>query len=73
MLERNDKYYTLDIRGRRDTVSIDRLKPAFVDDDFDIATGPTIAVRCQREQKNLHQYQCVHVQVDKFDHRIDCK
>ena len=51
MLERNDKYYTLDIRGRRDTVSIDRLKPAFVDDDLDIATGPTIAVRCQREQK----------------------
>ena len=50
VLERNDKYYTLDIRGRRDTVSIDRLKPAFVDDDFDIATGPTIAVRCQREQ-----------------------
>ena len=49
VLERNDKYYTLDIRGRRDTVSIDRLKPAFVDDDFDIATGPTIAVRCQRE------------------------
>ena len=49
VLERNDKYYTLDIRGRRDTVSIDRLKPAFV--DVDIATGPTVAVRCQREQK----------------------
>ena len=31
VLERADKFFTLDIHGRRDTVSIDRLKPAYID------------------------------------------
>ena len=31
VLDRQDKYYTLDMRGRKDTVSIDRLKPAHQD------------------------------------------
>jgi cleavage and polyadenylation specificity factor subunit 1 len=29
VLARADKYYTVDIKGRRDTVSLDRLKPAY--------------------------------------------
>ena len=31
VLDRSDKFYTLDLKGRRDTVSIDRLKPAFIE------------------------------------------
>jgi cleavage and polyadenylation specificity factor subunit 1 len=29
--DRNDKYFTLEIRGKQDTVSIDRLKPAYIE------------------------------------------
>ncbi len=32
VLDRSDKFFTLDLNGRIDTVSIDRLKPAYVDD-----------------------------------------
>ncbi len=31
VLDRSAKYYTVDINGRRDTVSVDRLKPAFME------------------------------------------
>lgn len=31
VLDRSAKYYTIDIKGRKDTVSIDRLKPACLD------------------------------------------
>ena len=31
VLARSDKFYTLDLNGRRDTVSVDRLKPAHLD------------------------------------------
>ena len=34
VLERAAKYFTLDLNGRRDTVSVDRLKPSFLDADF---------------------------------------
>ena len=34
VLERAAKYFTLDLNGRRDTVSVDRLKPAFLDADW---------------------------------------
>ena len=34
VLQRAAKYFTLDINGRQDTVSVDRLKPAFVDTEF---------------------------------------
>ena len=33
VLKRMDKYYTVDINGRKDTVSIDQLKPAHLDDN----------------------------------------
>ena len=31
ILKRNDKYYTVDINGRHDTVSLDRIKPAHME------------------------------------------
>ncbi len=31
VISRKDKYFTLDLKGRRDTVSVDRLKPAHLD------------------------------------------
>ena len=34
VLQRAAKYFTLDINGRQDTVSVDCLKPAFVDTEF---------------------------------------
>ena len=34
VLERKDKVFLLDIKGKRDTVSIDRLKVAYIDTDF---------------------------------------
>jgi hypothetical protein len=35
------KYFTLDLNGRQDTVSIDHLKPAFLDADFGLSEGTT--------------------------------
>ena len=31
VLERGEKFFILDISGRRDSVSVDRLKPAYID------------------------------------------
>ena len=33
VLQRTDKHFTVDINGRKDTVSINRLKPAYLDSD----------------------------------------
>ena len=33
VVKRMDKHYTIDINGQKDTVSIDWLKPAHLDDD----------------------------------------
>ena len=41
VLERKDKYFVLDLNGRRDTVSIDRLKPAFIDSDTPTSQSPS--------------------------------
>ena len=41
VLQRTEKYYTLDINGTRDTVSIDCLKPAFYDSSNFIAIPNT--------------------------------
>ena len=42
VLERAAKYFVLDLNGRRDTVSVDRLKPAFLDADFGLHEGPEV-------------------------------
>ena len=45
VLARNDKYYTLDLNGRQDTVSIDRLKPAYIEQtppDTPTTTHPSL-------------------------------
>ena len=39
VLKRNNKHFTININGRTDTVSLDRLKPAYV--DIDVASTPT--------------------------------
>ena len=41
VLARSDKYFTLDINGRKDTVSVDRLKPAHLDQPPAITPTPT--------------------------------
>ena len=41
VLERHDKHYVLDLNGQRDSVSIDRLKPATVDPTPSPAGSPT--------------------------------
>ena len=38
VLKRNDKFYTLDINGTHDTVSIDRLKPAYFESSNSAST-----------------------------------
>ena len=48
VIERHGKYYKLDLGTRQDTVSIDRLKPAFMDEVTDInepAATPATARR----------------------------
>ena len=39
VLERAPKYYTLMVNGRSDMVSVDRLKPAHLDQDFGLQDG----------------------------------
>ena len=61
VLTRADKYFELDLDGRRDTVSLDRLKPAFIDTAYDNeegtgtpteynTTAPETSIRSQRYQ-----------------------
>ena len=54
VLERSAKYFSLDLGGRQDTVSIDRLKPAFLDTDFGLneETVAPSAARPQRKPKS---------------------
>ena len=40
VLQRSDKYYRLQLHGREDSVSIDRLKPAFLDEEPDPEPTP---------------------------------
>ena len=41
VLKRTDKHFTVDINGRKDTVSVDRLKPAHLDSDISYPTPST--------------------------------
>nr|CAH8855251.1 unnamed protein product [Trichobilharzia regenti] len=35
VIKRSDKHFTVNKNGRRETVSIDRIKPAYTDNDFE--------------------------------------
>ena len=53
VIKRSDKHFTININGRKDTVSIDRLKPAHLDIDNmhttpQTATPPTPLCRTTR-------------------------
>ena len=39
--ERSDKYFVVDVKGKRDTISLDRLKPAHLDTDQTNADAAT--------------------------------
>lgn len=41
VIERNEKFFKIEINGRTDTVSIDRLKPAFIPFHQDMETTPS--------------------------------
>ena len=38
VLHRNDKHFTLDITGKKKVVSLDRLKPAYMDTPYPLST-----------------------------------
>ena len=40
-ISRNDKYFTVEVKGRADTVSLDRLKPVHLEHPI-TATTPTV-------------------------------
>ena len=42
VIRRNDKFFTVDINGRQDTISLDRIKPAYLDDgNIQSASSPS--------------------------------
>lgn len=43
VLDRSAKFFTLDIKGRKDTVSIDRLKPAYLDESVAVDSPTVVA------------------------------
>ncbi len=43
VLDRSAKFFTVDIKGRKDTVSIDRLKPAYLDDSVTVDIPTVVA------------------------------
>ena len=67
VLERSAKFFTLDIKGQTQTVSLDRLKPAHIDNTFpctpaqtapvqpdSVATEPAQQVRTTRSGRRVH-------------------
>ncbi len=66
VLERKDKYFVVYVKGKRDTISLDRLKPAHLDADttnvgsetpsptFPIATNHQTPTRITRSGRHVH-------------------
>jgi len=56
IISKSDKYFTLDINGRSDKVSIDRLKTAFVGDNYnrDRTATTSTSSNIDQEMTNLH-------------------
>ena len=44
VLERSRKHFVIDIKGKRDTISLDRLKSAHLDNNIDLETNITPSV-----------------------------
>ena len=44
VLKRDSKHFLLDIKGRKETISLDRLKPAHLDSLVDSNTSPAVTV-----------------------------
>lgn len=42
VITRHDKFFTLNIHGKTDSISIDRLKPAYLDDSFTAVEQPSV-------------------------------
>ena len=63
VIERKDKYFVLDVKGKRDTVSVDRLKVAYTDtSDTSVNTPPPIppsrsSTRTPESPASAHQPQ----------------
>ena len=63
VIERRDKYFVLDVKGKRDTVSVDRLKVAYTDtSDTSVNTPPPIppsrsSTRTPESPASAHQPQ----------------
>ncbi|XP_071828672.1 uncharacterized protein [Apostichopus japonicus] len=45
VIERHDKFFILLVRGKRSTISLDRLKPAYLDDEFTTVAKPSAPSR----------------------------
>ena len=54
VIDRDDKYFTIEIRGKQDTVSIDRLKPAYMEAEL-TATNSTNTDTLQDTKANIDQ------------------
>ena len=56
VVKRTDKYFTININGRNDTVSIDRLKPAHIDSDdvYPNTQTPTTPSQTTRSGRRVH-------------------
>lgn len=55
VIERRDKYFLLDLKGRKDTVSIDRLKPAYLDTPF-ASAPPTTSLESRMHTGNFERH-----------------
>ena len=54
VIDRNDKYFTIEISGTQDTVSIDRLKPAYMETELTV-TNSTNTDTLQDTNANIDQ------------------
>ena len=52
VIDRDDNYFTIEIRGKQDTVSIDRLKPAYMEAEL-TATNSTNTDTLQDTNANI--------------------
>ncbi|GFR71279.1 Gag pol polyprotein [Elysia marginata] len=69
VVSKSDKYFTLEIKGRPETVSIDRLKTAYVtplttEENKEVPISPKSILTDNPEPNALHQLQFPHLKMD---------